>query len=303
MLALHLQDVEIACLLHHDPLMRQSVEGVPQTASKEAFCAPDAKSWKAIMTNEALSSSLTRERQTNEGPTMSSSFPLVSNDFELHVMLRCIGAVPLDQRHLLPSRTNTISQCQDSLISWYKRYRHCTTFQKQESSLMMLWHSIFMLLHMNVDVLECFCGREGPVVAERHREAARQWANSDDGMICNIHAMRVIKHFERLPIGSEPPIHFPLCLYHCGIAWYCYITFVNKTTLAGKEELRLPELQAIGSTGDISLLQNAVFMDVKAGASLLFRIIHLLQRASHWQLSRNLAATLLSLAEDETEVF
>lgn len=303
MLALQLQDAEIACMLHHDPLMRHSVEGVPRTASKEAFCAPDAKSWKVIMTREASSSSLNMERGTDEATIIPSRFPSVSNDFELQVMLRCIGAAPLDQRNLLPPPTISVSQCSDSLISWYKRYRHSTSFQKHESSLMMLWHSIFMLLHMNMDVLECFCGREGPVVAEAHREAVRHWASSDAGIICNIHAMLVTKHFERLPIGSEPPIHFPLCLYRCGIAWYCYIAFVDKATLGARGELRLPELQAVGSTSDISLLQNAVFMDVKGGASLLFRIIHLLQRANHWQLSHSLAATLLSLVEDETGVF
>jgi hypothetical protein len=301
-LALLLQDAEIASLLHHDPLMRHSLDTIPRAASKEAFCAPDAKTWKTIVISEASSSSF-QEGHTNEDTTGLSSFPLVSSDFELLVMLRCIGAIPLEQHTFLPTRNNAVSQRRDALISWYKRYRSSVAFQKQESSLMMLWHSMFMLLHMNLDILECFCGREGQDVAETHREAVKSWANSRDGTSCVIHAMHVIRHFERLPMGSEPPIHFTLCLYRCGIAWYCYITFVDKATLRAAEDLTIPELQAISSHGGISLLQNAVFKDIKAGASLLFRIIHLLQRAIHWQLSRNLASTLLSLVENETEVF
>ncbi|KAI8669821.1 hypothetical protein NCS56_00785300 [Fusarium sp. Ph1] len=301
-LALHLQDAEIACLLNHDPLMRHSIEELPQTASKKAFSAPDAKSWKTIMTSQA-SSSFAQEGRTAEDPAISLSFPHVSNDFELHVILRCIGSIASEQRNLLPSRTSAVSQYQDALISWHKRYRHSPAFQKQESSLMMLWHSIFMLLHMNVDVLESFCGREGPLVAEKHREAARLWATSDDARICSIHAMLVVRHFEQIPIGSEPPIHFPLCLYRCGIAWFCYTSFVNKATLRAGGELRLPELQAIGISGGMSLLQDAVFMDGRPDASPLFKIIHLLKRASHWKLGRSLASTLLSLAEDETTGF
>ncbi|KAL6365720.1 hypothetical protein LRP88_01721 [Fusarium phalaenopsidis] len=295
-------DAEIACLLNHDPLMRHSIEELPQTASKKAFSAPDAKSWKTIMTSQA-SSSFAQEGRTAEDPAISLSFPHVSNDFELHVILRCIGSIASEQRNLLPSRTSAVSQYQDALISWHKRYRHSPAFQKQESSLMMLWHSIFMLLHMNVDVLESFCGREGPLVAEKHREAARLWATSDDARICSIHAMLVVRHFEQIPIGSEPPIHFPLCLYRCGIAWFCYTSFVNKATLRAGGELRLPELQAIGISGGMSLLQDAVFMDGRPDASPLFKIIHLLKRASHWKLGRSLASTLLSLAEDETTGF
>jgi hypothetical protein len=115
--------------------------------------------------------------------------------------------------------------------------------------------------------------------------------------------MLVVRHFEQIPIGSEPPIHFPLCLYRCGIAWFCYTSFVNKATLRAGGELRLPELQAIGISGSMSLLQDAVFMDGRPEASPLFKIIHLLKRASHWKLGRSLASTLLSLAEDETTGF
>ncbi|KAF5610573.1 early growth response [Fusarium tjaetaba] len=301
MLALLLQDAEIASLLHHDPLVRYSVDSIPGTASKEAFCAPDAKSWKTVMINEASSSSML-ERHTSQDGATQSSLPLVSNDFELLVMLRCIGALPLLQQNLSALQNGT-SQCHDALISWYKRYRACIAFKKQEPGLMMLWHSMFMLSRMNLDILECFCGREGPAISETYRETVKSWANSDNGMLCAIHALLVIKHFERLPIGSEPPINSGLCLYRCGIAWYCYITLADKTALRARQDPRIPELQVVGSTGGFSLLQNAALKDVKVGASLLFRIIHLLQRASHWQLSRNLASTLLSLVEDETEVF
>ncbi|KAF4334064.1 cytochrome p450 oxidoreductase [Fusarium beomiforme] len=276
MLALLLQDTEIACLFHHDPLMPHSVEFIPRIASNEAFCAPDARSWKAVVINE-VSLSPIQERDISQDSAVLSSFPLVSSDFELLVILRCIGTVSIHHQNLVPSQT-AASQCQDALISWYKRYRASIAFQQQEPGLLMLWHSMFMLLHMNLDILECFCGREGPAIAEIHYEKVKSWANSDHAMICIIHAMFVIKHFERLSIGSDPPIPSVLCLYRCGIAWYCYVSFVDKTALSFREEPRMPELQAVGSAGGVSLLQNAVMKDVKAGASLLFRIILLLQR-------------------------
>ncbi len=168
---------------------------------------------------------------------------------------------------------------------------------------MMLWHSIFMSLHMDADTLEAFCGRDGAEMAEKNRENTRLWATSDDARICIIHATFVQRHFERIPVGSEPPIHFPICLYRCGIAWFCYTRFVDKATMRAGGDLDLPELQAINlGGGGMSKLADAIFTDGRPAASPLFKIIHLMQRAPHWNLGRNLASTLLSLVEEDATV-
>lgn len=167
---------------------------------------------------------------------------------------------------------------------------------------MMLWHFIFMSFHLDADALECFCGREGPVVAKEHHERVRLWAKSDDARASIIHAILVQRHFERIPVGSEPPFHFPMCLYRCGIAWFCYTRFVNKETSRVGEELELPELRELNIHGAASLLEDAGLRDGRPAASPLFRIIHLLQRANHWRLGHSLAATLLALVESESGI-
>ncbi|VUC24145.1 unnamed protein product [Clonostachys rosea] len=290
-LALNLQDAEISCLLHHEPLLRQPLEKWPRISSEEAFSAPDAKSWKSIMISQALS-----PQMVNISLTGSIDWPQVTNEFELLAMLRMIGSMASTEPQGSSRRYS------DVLISWQESYRHSPAFHKRRPALMMLWHFIFMTLHMNADMLESYCGREGPNVAEKHSDAVRTWAMSNDATICIVHAVLVQRHFERITIGTEPPFHFPVCLYHCGLAWFCYTRFVNKAVRRAGKDVDLPELRMLDTNGTKSLLDGTIFMDGRPAASSLFRIIHLLQQANNWKLGHNLASTLLALVEDESDI-
>ena len=249
-------------------------------------------------------SAISRANLSAEMAITSDMFPDSRSDFELIAMLEIIGSQACEsQRVVCSSRVSQmVLECHNLLLSWYSKYRQATiTYQLQTSSLMMLWHSNFMLLNMNVDDLERACGRDGRIVAEKRRQKVEAWARSEQGRRCIIHAILVQRQFENIPLGKEPPIHAPSCLYRCGIVWYCYTHFGgggwrDEQTF---NSLDLPELQALNLDGKQILMEELVCRnDGGLTSSPLFRIIDLLHRISHWKVAQSLAATLLALSEE-----
>lgn len=156
---------------------------------------------------------------------------------------------------------------------------------------------------MDTDALECVSGREGPAAAEMHQEGVQEWAKSADARKCIIHSVLVQRHFERIPLGVEPPIYAPQCLYRCGIAWFCYIHFGGKIcteTEGDLVHLDLPELLVLGVNGTSLFLEEVAPRHGRPTTGPLFKITDLLQRIRHWKIAHNFASTLLLLFEEQS---
>lgn len=202
---------------------------------------------------------------------------------------------------------------------------------------MMLWHSIYITLHADINALECAAGREGYESAQRYTPYARAWVRSPDAKRCLLHAVLIQKNFESLSAGAEPAMFVPKCLYYCGLVWACFMCFggdyhsdadspcgdeiqperghENKTNkLEGQREnvitigpaetlqfaeLRLPGIDGIGGF----LEQMGRLQPRRLAVGSLFRIIDLLQRISHWKIAQSLATTLLVLVEETQDLF
>jgi hypothetical protein len=202
---------------------------------------------------------------------------------------------------------------------------------------MMLWHSIYITLHADINALECAAGREGYDVAQKYTSYARAWVRSAGAKRCLLHALLIQKHFESLSAGSEPAIYVPMCLYYCGLVWACFMCFgggddhcetgrgdgdgnetgpgdaesretgasadeaisIGSTDNLQFAELRLPGIDGIG----VFLEQMRGLQPRRLAMGSLFRVIDLLQRISHWKIAQNLAATLLVIVEETQDLF
>lgn len=255
------------------------------------------------MMNQAAHRAVNDSLTVPEDSVNPSSFPEISSDFGIYVMLERIGSLAYDCRRTVRPDPSTAFRCQHLLKTWYTKYRQTSMFERQAPSLMMLWHSIFMSLHMNLDILESACGRDGVAAAEKHRQDAQTWARSTDSKRCIIHAILVERHFERIPLGVVPPIHAPLSLYRCGIARFCYAQFGDGLQAQAEDDLDMPELQLLQINGLALLLEVLKPQNGRPAASPLLKIIDLLRRISHWKVSHNLASTLLALFEAENSLF
>lgn len=306
-LAILLHDAEISGLFHHDRLMRHSLDKLDHISSEEAFDARSASAWRLVMMKEMAPHDL-----SDHGPQATFAncwspdagtfftFPDASSGFELSVMLEVIGSLACESRRTAASWARTCTKYEDLLVGWYDKYRRTELFERQASGLMMLWHSMFMLLHMDMDALECACGREGRPAVHRHAQDARAWARSAPAKRCIAHATLVRKHFEELPIGTESPVYAPMCLYRCGMAWFCYTHFGDPSQEQPEAALDMPELQTLGISEKV-IAEEMEPKDGRPVASPLFRVIDLLQRINHWKIAHSLASTLLSLFEEEED--
>ena len=223
-------------------------------------------------------------------------------DFELCVMLESIGAIALESRHSSIDGNKALEKCHESLISWYEVFKMGSTSRADgKESLRMLWHSTFMLMHVDFAKLELSCGKAGPRAAQNNTGYSRAWAQSDDAKRCLVHAMLVQRHFRKMPVGSEPSIHVPMCLYLCGILLFCLLRFGGdgETHIGTSSPIDFPELRLLGIDAN-SMVRETIgeLQSDRLGLSHVFKVIGLLQRISHWRLAQSLTSTLLTLVEE-----
>lgn len=315
-LGLHIHDAEFARLHHHEPILRHSLNRLPQISSNELFTSPNSLHWKTLI----------RETQTTH-PT-SPDYPLhstattkppidntaIPGDFALSGILESISALACEHREAntaWPCSPTSTTNCHDLLTNWYAQFHRSQQGKPSWLSLMMLWHSVFILLHVDMDALECACGRDGADAAQRHRAYALSWVRSADSKRCLLHALLIQKNFESLPAGVESSIHVPMCLYYCGIVWSCFMCFAGDAEAGGDPdtveaadslhfaELLLPGVDGMGFFAD----QTRGLLPRRLATGSLFRIIDLLNRISHWKIAQSLASTLLALVEETQDLF
>ncbi|GIJ90997.1 hypothetical protein Asppvi_009962 [Aspergillus pseudoviridinutans] len=299
-LGIFILDAELAKIHHHEPYLRPATPRLPAISSDDAFAASNANAWKEIVHQQSQKSG----SRTSLPTEVQERRPAGKSDFELCAMLESISAMACEREEPFSTVPHLTEKCQEMLISWYET--HLSTAARGQISaypLRVLWHSTFILLYSNLDVLERACGRDGPEAAQEAIGYARTWANSLEATRSLVHAVCVRNYFESMPIGSECPLHIPTCLYHCGIIWFCFGHFgdiSNRLTI----ERNFPELDLVGMNVDeinATELRNSRVQ--RNAANQVFRIVGLLQSIRHWKLSLSLASTLLALIEEQDNVF
>ena len=310
-LGLYIHDAELARLHHHEPLLRHSIDRLPHICSDELFTAPSPRHWKTLILesqfqNLPAESSLTAPISIPSRDRVAQPLP---GDFALCGMLESISALACEHAQHEPGslKSTSLSKCHELLMQWHTQYQPRMSGKSSWCCLMMLWHSIFIMLHADFNALECACGREGYGAAQEHLSSTRSWVRSVEAKRCMLHAMLIQKNFESLPAGAEPAFHVPLCLYYCGIVWSCFMCFsgdlepvtVTAADLAQFGELRLQGIDGVG----ICLEQTVGLQPRRLAMGSLFRIVDLLQRINHWKISQSLASTLLALIEETQDLF
>ena len=180
----------------------------------------------------------------------------------------------------------------------------------QATTSVMLWHSVFLVVYADLETLERACGRDGDDASWKATHYAQEWANSANGVRCILHAMQIQALFEGIPVGTEPFVHVPMCLYHCGLVWFCFSKFVQKgQTRRMGDSFQFSELALAGIDRSDDEVRNMVLeyssglQAGHSGLSKVFIVIDLLQRIVHWKIAQSFATTLLALVESEQGIF
>jgi Fungal specific transcription factor domain len=297
-LGLHIQDAELAGIFHHEPLLRHGAVRLPVPSSNKKFNASSANQWASIMIEEGQLDSLT-PRSPIFGLGQTDPMP---SRFYAYTILEGVGAAICEARDSASHDTSCSGKFRDELISWYDKFQRSQGPQENDPlCLMILWHSVFLTLFADFDMLERAIGKEGPEKAKDSFSSVVAWASSTAAKRCIIHASLIQKQLETMRVGTEPAIHVPLALFHAALAWYCYTTFASHTSDSSakeKETLDFPEIKHLGINATQHLFEAHGFKfgrPTAAESGTLCLLTDLLQRIGHWEIARKYASILGSL--------
>ncbi|KAF2971874.1 hypothetical protein GQX73_g1659 [Xylaria multiplex] len=304
-LALYIHDSEFATTFHHEPLLRHTLEKLPSCNSDELFFAPTAADWFSIVGKDhALSCKNTHVHAHSPLTVPSAEMTRRAQMFAYASLAGIMASIQEKRSSFLD---DTSKQCfRNLLLSWHnEHYKHIQGPRKNHINLLIFWHSAFMALYADSDLLERSIGRDGRQVAQEAREDIDSWAACPEARRGVLHALLVLKHLEMLPIGLEPAIHVPKAAFYSAMVVYSYIKFKPSidSYAPSQDEVNIPELQVPGSTGTLHLngdkASPAIFSPVEP--SILCNAIDLLRRIGHWEISRKFASILQILLDDLTK--
>ncbi|KAJ5794867.1 hypothetical protein N7457_001466 [Penicillium paradoxum] len=298
--ALNVHDAELAALNHHQPIRSHRFRQFPRLASDELFSAPTASKWAEIFRQTLQSQA---EEQLHPQLLRSlDPFPVTGHDsrFTAYGILEGISARLIDARqshefdHLISQNTSNL------LIQWWETYN---TTDPDPFCLPVLWHSIFISLYADMDLLEQGIGRDGRIQALEASAPAREWACSLNASRCLVHASLIARYLERMSISAEPAIHVPRALFSAALIYLSVAQYAPKH-IVHAEAFASPEMKLL----DDGAAEGACFpgyaqsreISVIADLDQLYGMIDLLQRGGRWGISQAFAS-VLSTALDETK--
>ncbi|KAJ5512607.1 hypothetical protein N7463_002159 [Penicillium fimorum] len=293
--ALNIHDAELAALHHHEPIRSHRLRQFPRLASDELFSAPTASKWAALLTQ-----SLQFQSENQKAQLSLDSFPVTGQDskFTAYGILEGIHARLIDAKQ---SQEFNHLVCQDTsnvLIQWWETYR---TTDQDPFCLPVLWHSIFISLYADMDLLERAVGRDGRAPALKSSELAREWASSLNASRCLVHASLIARYLERMSISTEPAIHVPRALFSAALIYLCVAQYSPQHAVSA-EVFASPEFKLLGDgaaevayfPGNAQSSGRSVVTDLDQ----LYGMIDLLQRGGRWGISQAFA-NILSTVLDE----
>lgn len=293
-IALNIHDAELASLLHHEPLRKHRLSQYPRIASDALFTAPTASRWAEIykktsvhdfafvIGDNALQSSVTQSQ------------------FSAYGVLESISAQVIEVR-----RSSTFDEYESRrfssiLMQWWRIYTdHFPWDTDDQFNLPILWHSIFISVYADVDLLEQASGRDGVNTSISSAPVIQAWVSSLDASRCLVHALLIQRHLERMRVSSEPAIHVPRALFTAALAWFCFTRVGGGRTIDG-DAFEAPEIQLVGGSKSSRDVHGHSFGEAtSANVSQLYRLVDLLGRLGRWGISESFSSILCAALESK----
>ena len=323
-LCLYIIDAQIACIFHHDPLLRHDCIGPNMAADEDVFNAPNAVEWKA----KILLRTSMRDTQLYT--------PMHDNtQFNLYVVLQNVSARVCEEqgRGKLDLGSKQYEGLIDDLINWraiFERQLREKPSEPDTLDLLTLWHASFLNLLTNVNKLERALGRDGlhTIFLETDIAYAVSWSESLAAERSVLHAFAIQQSLSQMRLGTEPAMHVPHCAFVAGVILYSCLRFRRPAMVArypppshspSRSLSDFPEFNIHGQLernryfraepvlfendkGELLMRTfNPQHLVVMVGAEALRHCCEVLERMGPFEISRSYAKTLNALVSVEVE--
>lgn len=306
-LSVHIHDAELASIFHHEPFLRHNSRQLPVAASQQTFMASKAEEWRVSYLNDPSNFNNTELTPASIDANVDFDILAMPNNsyFTAYTVLQGICVNIVENRvgaHF--TKTGPISNL---LTTFYSKFlQGAGPWESDSMDMTILWHSAYMSMCADFDLLERAIGRDGGTLSNEDQLAVTAWANSKQAQRCVIHGTIIQKKLENLPLGFEPAIHVPRAMFRAGIAWFCYTRYAvradgDRTIVP--DTLDFPEFKLVNVNPAVLLFQANGYKHGRPSAmeinAALCGLTDLLRRIGHWEIARRFAAILGALLHNE----
>ena len=330
-LGLYIHDAAISSMFQHEALLRSEGISLPVAADDDLFHAPTAAEWRDQMLlrmeqrppiHKCMHINLPPHQYIEPLPQELSckSSRLTAYVILCGVLTSICEKQQMDQ---LESGSSNFEKYFEALMCWYFTFQldhERDLIQADPFCLMILWHTAFMNLLANFNILERAIGRDGSETssAESDHLYATKWASSTEAKRCILHIHAIQNILGTMRLDAEPAIHTPHCLFLAGVASFCYAQFGRSLDSALDVDLRFPEFTLRGvsvpqhlfksshntsnsGTANASHGAHTPGPVVPVGTAMLYMLTDMLQRIGHWGIARKLSAVLGALVQADSD--
>jgi hypothetical protein len=318
-------------MFQHEALLRSEGISLPVAADDELFNAPTAAEWRERMLlrmkqlpsiHKCMHVNLPPHQYTEPLPEELSC---KSSRLTAYVILCGILTSICEKQQMdqLEPGSSYFEKYFEALMCWYFTFQfdhEKEPIQIDPLCLMILWHTAFMNLLANFNILERAIGREGSQTssAESDHLYVATWASSTEAKRCILHVHAIQNILGMMRLDAEPAIHIPHCLFLAGVASFCYAQFGRSPDPAPNVNLDFPEFMLRGVSVPQHLFKSSLAASdpgtvnvsnrahtpgpvVPVGTAMLYMLTDMLQRIGHWGIARKLSGVLGALVQADSD--
>ncbi|KAL3474319.1 hypothetical protein BJX99DRAFT_260428 [Aspergillus californicus] len=312
-LALHIHDMKMSNLHHHDPLLRHFTIRYTHIAPDALFEAPAAEKWYALMPKTPSSNQpdhAIRPMSLKQWIISSASLPsnpisqgIHASGFAAYSILANLNACIIEARgagDLDAFRTDLTL----ALTKWHELYwvdKDPANVVSDVFDLSALWHWCFISLYSDPADFEQALGQDGAVATIRARDKLQSCAiNTAQYGRCLFHASMLLDTVGSTSLDATPAIHVPDALYCASLVWLCQGLFLRGYTggdLDWKQEvLNQPEIKNL----EVQLVKRAwpSFRErlVQHPSDMVSNFVDLLRKLNRWGVAESFADVVADLS-------
>jgi hypothetical protein len=280
--AVQVHNGEVAATTSQPAFHRTQPLSIPVAAQDDLFLAKTANEWASL--SRAHSAGLSAFR------SVSASLAILECFVGEISHARCSSFHIMSEQHM--------DEYKLALHAWFLESADSFKADRvQRLTVLSLWHSCFLLLLGNLNLMEKACGRDACPISPAENQELRAWMLTSHAKQCVAHAALMCRLTNEARISDIPAIHMARSLWHAGLvlAVYSSLASAHPSGVHLPPAEHCPGIQALHQTG-LLMTQDLKALEDDATptrcSTLASSISTTLRHLGPWPIATRYATTL-----------
>jgi hypothetical protein len=306
--ALCIQDTELSLLCNQPPVLRGRDGMMSEPRTDDEYFIPDLQPPPLIHTakdpdyswnTRDTSSTLAYTNRSAREDCDHAEQPLLWQYANLSNLLAEIAEQRCRPKHAESQQQQRHYEV--AIAEWLSNWKdQLKSPQARVLQLDCLWHSGWLAILCDLDLLEIANGRDGSGSAEKAVFTTIMWASSPEAHRALIHVFGIQRSLASITLAQTPAIHIPRCAYHAALVLCSLAAFApadhSAFSVVDEDLRRSVDIQAMVQAGWLSTRSwskiEAEYKTRERVKEQAAGLASTLERLGGWGLSKNLARTL-----------